>query len=148
MHPVGDLLPEDDPLSLPPGTSVLEACVAMRDARVGAVLVGDGSGLPLGIFTERDLMTRVVAAGRVPGETPLEDVMTKGLYFAKASMPTSEVRREMRRRHIRHAPVIDDQDRVVAMLSLRDLLRADLLDSREEVKTITQYIQGGFERPE
>ena len=120
----------------------------MRDARVGAVLVGEGSGLPLGIFTERDLMTRVVAAGKAPGDTPLEDVMTKGLYFAKNDMPTSEVRREMRRRHIRHAPVIDATDRVVAMLSLRDLLRADLLDTRQEVKTITEYIQGGFQAPE
>lgn len=148
MHPVGELLPEDDPLTLPPRTSVFEACLRMRDDRVGAVLINDGDGLPLGVFTERDLMTRVVAAGRDPKQTPLEEVMTRDLYFARADMPTSEVRREMQRRHIRHAPVIDKHDKVIAMLSLRDLLRADLLETREEVKAITQYIQGGFEEPE
>lgn len=147
MHPVGELLPEDEPLTLPPGTSVFDACVHMRDSRVGAVLIHDGGGLPQGVFTERDLMTRVVAAGRDPRQTKLEEVMTRDLYFARADMPSSMVRREMQRRHIRHAPVVDDQDKVIAMLSLRDLLRADLLETREEVKAITQYIQGGFEGP-
>lgn len=147
MQPVGELLPEDEPLTLPPRTSVFDACVHMRDSRVGAVLISDGEGLPLGVFTERDLMTRVVAAGRDPRQTTLEEVMTRDLYFARSDMPTAEVRREMQRRHIRHAPVVDGDDTVIAMLSLRDLLRADLLETRQEVKAITQYIQGGFEGP-
>lgn len=148
MQPVGELLPEDEPLTLPSSTSVFDACVHMRDSRVGAALINDGDGLPQGVFTERDLMTRVVAAGRDPQQTTLEEVMTRDLYFARADMPSAQVRREMQRRHIRHAPVVDDQDKVIAMLSLRDLLRADLNETRQEVKAITQYIQGGFEGPE
>ncbi|MCB9904254.1 MAG: CBS domain-containing protein [Planctomycetes bacterium] len=148
MQPVGELLPEDEPLTLPPRTSVFDACVHMRDSRVGAVLIQDGGGLPMGVFTERDLMTRVVAAERDPKATTLEEVMTRDLYFARADLPSSQVRREMQRRHIRHAPVVDEKDRVIAMLSLRDLLRADLHETRNEVKAITQYIQGGFEGPQ
>jgi len=148
MQPVGELLPEDEPLTLPPSTSVFDACVHMRESRVGAVLINDGEGLPEGVFTERDLMTRVVAAGRDARRTTLEEVMTRDIYFARADMPSSEVRREMQRRHIRHAPVVDSDDKLLAMLSLRDLLRADLHETRQEVKAITQYIQGGFEGPE
>jgi len=145
MHPVGELLPEDEPLILPPITTVLEACVRMREARVGAVLVSEGDGALMGVFTERDLMTRVVAAERDPSRTQLAEVMTRDLYTTRPDVPTSQVRRELRRRHIRHAPVLDEQNRVIAMLSLRDLLRADLNDKKQEVKAITEYIQGGFQ---
>jgi len=145
MHPVGELIPEDKPLTLSPRTSVLDACLAMRDARVGAVLVNEGDGPALGIFTERDLMTRVVAAGHDPAQVTLTEVMTRDLYFTQTDVPTSQVRREMRRRHIRHAPVLDKDNNVVAMLSMRDLLQADLKDSKQEVEAITQYIQGGLD---
>ena len=131
-------------LSLPVTAKVVEATRAMEAGRVGAVLVHDDKEPVAGIFTERDLMIRVVNAGRDPKLTTLGEVMTRGVLTVTPDQRSCEVLRAMQTRHIRHVPVVED-GRPVGMLSLRHILRADLEDKRNEVEAITAYIQGGVQ---
>jgi signal-transduction protein with cAMP-binding, CBS, and nucleotidyltransferase domain len=143
MYRVGQLLPMEPTLSLPTSATVIEATRAMEQGRVGAVLVHE-NGQPLaGIFTERDVMIRVLNAGRDPQRTTLGEVMTRGVLTVSPDQRSSEVLRAMQTRHIRHVPVVED-GKPVGMLSLRHILRADLEEKKNEVEAITAYIQGGL----
>lgn len=139
MPTVGDLLTGRQVLSIDAGASALDAARVMAENKIGAMLVTTGDALA-GIFTERDLMTRVVVAGRDPGSTPLREVMTAEVYVARREDRVTDVRRELRERHIRHVPVIEGEE-ILGMLSLRDILRADLREKSVELETITKYIQ-------
>jgi len=121
--------------------TVLAAAQLMAENRIGCVLVVDDRGRAAGIFTERDLMVRVVVPGLDPAETHIEDVMTREVYTAPRTAQVADVRRELQRRHIRHAPVVDGE-RVIEMLSLRNLLAADLAATKFEKRAMTEYIQG------
>jgi len=126
---------------LPATATVLDAVREMTDKNVGALLVAGDDLRPLGIFTERDLMRRVVLVGADPARVTLSEVMTRDLYTADLRSRTDDVRRELQQRHIRHVPVIADGV-CVAMLGLRDLLRADLERTAHELNETRLYIQG------
>ncbi len=121
--------------------SALEAARTMTEERVGAILVVAGDGAPLGIFTERDLMARVVVPGRDPAATPMADVMTRDMFTVAPKQTIDAVCRELQERHIRHVPILDG-GKVLGLLSLRDLLRHDLAALADEVEHLTEYIQG------
>lgn len=133
------LLSDRDICSLDPGQTVLEATRSMVDGHCGSVAVVEGGEL-VGIFTERDLMVRVVAKGKSAKTTRLVDVMTTELYTTTPDRTAREVRREMRERHIRHVPVLKD-GKLCAVLSSRDLLRADFEEERDSRKALTDYIR-------
>lgn len=133
-------------LTLASSASVLVAARLMADNNVGCVLITDGRQRPVGIFTERDLLTRVVVPGRDPDSVPLLEVMTRELYTAQKSSKIADVRRELQARHIRHLPVVQG-DVALAMLSLRDLLAADLAATKFEQRAMTEYIQGSPPEP-
>ena len=113
----------------------------MTAKNVGALLVAEADLRPLGIFTERDLMRRVVGEGLDAHEVTLADVMTRELYTADANSRVATVRSELQERHIRHVPVLAEGV-AVAILSLRDLLRADLEQCSSELLETKLYIQG------
>jgi len=141
MATIDKLLTGRPALTLPKSATVLEAARAMQRDHVGCVLVVDGDGAPCGIFTERDLMIRIVCEEKDPASVTLEDVMTVDMFTAPASKSISEVRATLQARHIRHVPVIAD-GKVLGVLSLRDLLRHDLAERANEVQQLTDYIQG------
>ena len=142
---IRDLILDRRVARLGPDASALDAARRMAEERVGSVLVADGDGRMLGIFTERDLMVRVVAAGLTAAAVRLCDVMTREVFTTDPERSVQEVRVDLQRRHIRHVPVVAG-DRVVAVLSLRDLMRADLREKRQDVRAMTAYIRGGFEQ--
>jgi CBS domain-containing protein len=92
-------------VSVPPDTSVLDAATLMNDRGIGAVLVLDGNE-PAGIFTERDVLRRVVAAQRDPATTMVGEVMTTRLISCSPDTPLSECASMMSTRRIRHLPVV------------------------------------------
>ncbi len=146
MYRVGQLLPMEPVLTLSVSATVIEATRAMEAARVGAVLVHDGPRSLAGIFTERDVMIRVLNAGRDAHRTTLGEVMTRDVLTVTPEQRSSEVLRAMQVRHIRHVPVVEG-GKPVGLLSLRHILRADLEDKKHEVEAITAYIQGGIQPP-
>lgn len=141
MGEIQSLIGSHAVVRLPASASVLEAVQEMAARNVGAVLVAGPDLRPQGIFSERDLMRRVVLAGRDPARVVLGEVMTRELYVVDRRSRTAHVRKEMQERHIRHVPVLDDGV-CVAVLSLRDLLRADLESCAFELHETKLYIQG------
>jgi len=144
MPVVGDLLTGNELLTLPTSASALDAARAMTEFKVGAVLVMDDNGILRGIFTERDLMSRVVVRGIDPDGVRLQEVMTRDVYSVTRDVKVAEVRKELSRRHIRHVPVVD-AGHVLGMLSLRDILRADLQEMVTEVHQLQGYFLGGHD---
>jgi CBS domain-containing protein len=118
-HIVPDLVSGQVLTILPPAATVEAAAKAMASRNIGAVIIADEGHL-LGIFTERDLVRRVVALGRDARSTPLELVMTSDLATVSPDDEPERALDLMRRTGCRHLPVLDGE-RIVGVLSIRDL---------------------------
>jgi CBS domain-containing protein len=105
-----------------PGVSVAEAARRMREARVGAVLLLEGGSLT-GIFSERDLATRVVAEGRSPDATKVGEVATRPVVTVPAGASLRRCAETLRDKGVRHLPVLAG-DEPVGILSARDFFEA------------------------
>jgi CBS domain-containing protein len=103
-------------------TPVAEAVRAMAAKNYGASAVMDKAGDLVGIFTERDLMRRVVAAGLDPQATSLSEVMTTDLRIAKPSDDLRDWLRIMSNERFRHLPVVDENGGPVVMMSQGDFV--------------------------
>ena len=125
-------------VSLPPSANVLEAARLMNDRHIGSVLVIDKNRL-VGIFTERDVLRRVVAEERSPADTLLADVMTKQVACGALHTTLNEIRRVMRDKHIRHVPVLDGR-KVAGMISIGDLNKAEHDGQEETIRYLEQYM--------
>ncbi len=119
--------------------TVLAAVHAMSKSRVGAVAVMENGELS-GIFTERDLMLRVVQQERSPRETKVRDVMTSPVVTASDKTPAVEAIDLMLNRHLRNLPIIGENGQLLGMLSIRGLLQDRVEDLRRELHSIDQYL--------
>jgi len=128
--------------SVTPSISVAEAVREMNYFKVGSVLVLDGDRL-VGIFTERDVLMRVVAAGRDPRQTALVSVMTCDPVTVDISEPVEHVMDLFTERRFRHLPVMD-HSRLAGVISIGDVLRAVAEENRQEADQLRQYIAGGY----
>jgi len=124
--------------SLPPTASVLEAAQLMNERQIGSVLVIERNTL-VGIFTERDVLRRIVAEQCDPAATVLSDVMTREVAYASAHTTLDEIRRAMRERRIRHMPVLEKK-RVMGIISIGDLNKADNDRKVETIRYLEQYM--------
>jgi CBS domain-containing protein len=124
--------------SLPPTASVLEAAQLMNERQIGSVLVIERNTL-IGIFTERDVMRRIVAEKRDPATTVLSEVMTREVAYASAHTTLDEIRIAMRERRIRHMPVLEKK-RVMGIISIGDLNKADNDRKVETIRYLEQYM--------
>jgi CBS domain-containing protein len=118
--------------------TVREVAAYMTERRVGAVAVLEGTRLS-GIVSERDIMGRVVARGASPDTTRVKDVMTRELVVAHAGDTHEDGLRRMKQAGCRHLPVVEG-DRLVGMVSQRDLLQVDLTEKDEEIRWLNAYI--------
>lgn len=119
MRQLQDIAWEQQPLVLPPSASVQEACRAMRDRRVGSVVVAGADGRLAGIFTGRDAVARVLADGKDPAVTPLRDVMTPDPATLSPHQSALEALRLMWDGGFRHLPLVK-MGRVVGVVSRGD----------------------------
>jgi CBS domain-containing protein len=123
---------------LTPQQSVREAARYMTERRVGAVCVLDGSRL-VGVISERDIMSRVVAQGLDLDRTNVGEVMTRDLVVGQAGDSHEDGLRRMKQAGCRHLPVVDG-DKLVGMVAQRDLLQVDLSEKDEEIRWLNAYI--------
>jgi secondary thiamine-phosphate synthase enzyme len=121
-----------------PETTVLEAVRLMSEERVGAVAV-TREGKLTGIFTERDLMIRVVLEGRNPAATRVGDVMTSQCISAKNDLSMGDALQIMTESHFRHLPVVDENDRVLGLLSIRNLLHNRVDKLSQELDSVVAF---------
>ena len=138
MRTIGALVAGRETYFVRAGQSVREVARYMTERRVGAVSVLEGTRL-VGIISERDIMTRVVAKGLDPDATRAGDVMTRDLVVAAASESHDDGLRKMKQAGCRHLPVVED-DRLRGMVSQRDLLQIDLTEKDEEIRWLNAYI--------
>jgi CBS domain-containing protein len=133
-----DLIKNQDTYEADIGQTVLETVRAMVERNIGAVPVLHNGQL-VGIFSERDLMKRVVAEGRDPRSTSLAEVMTDDPLTISLNEELGNCMSVMRRNNFRHLPVCHE-GKLVAMVSLRDILLQDLTDKDDEVRMMRAYI--------
>jgi CBS domain-containing protein len=119
--------------------TVLEAAQLMTEQRIGAVPVLDGDHL-VGIFTERDLMTRVVAIGKAPAAVSVGEVMTTDLCVGTAGESYDNALHKMRGQGCRHLPVTSE-GQLIGIISLRDILTLDRDIKEEEIQLLDAYIR-------
>jgi CBS domain-containing protein len=119
--------------------TVLDAIQAMAGAKVGSIAVVDGNILE-GIFSERDVMLRVVAEGRDPKTTTVEEVMTSPVQTIQRRTTGEEALRIMVQNHIRHLPVVDEAGQVQAMVSMRSLLEEQVEELHQQLNSLESYI--------
>jgi CBS domain-containing protein len=121
------------------GASVFDAVGVMARDRVGAVAVVE-AGVLHGIFTERDLMLRVVREGRNPQATLVRDVMTTEVKSVTDACTSEEAIGVMLDGHLRHLPILGGTGQVLGLLSIRALLEEKVQDLSQEVSSLEHYM--------
>ncbi len=134
-------------VNIPPATvgadaTVLDAVRVMALRGVGAVAVveKDEKGELRGIFTERDVVLRVVLDERKPGQTRVGDVMTRPVETATEETTAEQALNLMIERHIRHLPILSREGHVLGILSIRNLLQHMVEDLQHELHSLDQYL--------
>lgn len=122
-----------------PETSVQHAVAIMAQHNIGSVLVFRDNTELLGIFTERDLLHRVVDAGKDPATTPIRAVMTEDVIVVSADTPRGDVVDLMRERAFRHVPIAQE-DQLIGVVSLRDVLRFENRQQAFEIEQLREYV--------
>lgn len=118
--------------------TVLEAARYMTEKNIGAAAVVEGDRV-VGVFSERDLMTRVVVAGRNAEQTNVSDVMTREVVMCAPEDPHEEGLRRMQQAKCRHLPIVKE-GQLLGFVSLRDLLQLEIAEKDEELRHINAYV--------
>jgi CBS domain-containing protein len=128
-------------LTTGPEATVLQAALSMNEHKVGSlVVVVDGR--VVGMFTERDVLRRVVGERRDPETTPVSEVMSANVVCCTPETSVDEARGVMRDRRIRHLPVADSGGRLLGLISIGDLNAQLHADQEQTVFLLTEYIYG------
>ena len=128
-------------LSIGAGATVLEAAKFMTEHKVGAVLVLDGERIE-GMFSERDILQRVVAEGHDPAHTRVAEVMTTEVACCTPETSLEEARGAMKNRRIRHLPVVDGDSRLLGLISIGDLNAFQVADQEQTIFLLNEYLYG------
>lgn len=127
-------------ISVAPSISVRDACRVLTDRNIGALFVLDGAEY-VGVFTERDLVKRVVAEGRDPDATRVRDVMTPKVIFVKPDREIDEIEAIMRQERIRHVAVAGEKG-LVGIVSIGDVTAWHADEEHQKVEYLTEYLYG------
>ncbi|MBP6851379.1 MAG: CBS domain-containing protein [Rhodoferax sp.] len=119
-------MPHRHVISLTPAATIWEAACVMTKANCGSVLIIDTSGKMLGIVTERDLMTRVLAKALNPATTLVSDVMTRNPHCVGPELRVSDAVLIMIERGFRHLPVVSPGGKILGVFSVRDALPREI----------------------
>ncbi|PYX64005.1 MAG: histidine kinase [Acidobacteria bacterium] len=120
--------------------SVADAIRTMLDRHVGAVAVVDDANRVAGVFTERDVLRKVALSRQSPESTPVREVMTAAVEMATLATGPGEALATMVERHFRHLPVVDNNGKLLGMLSIRNLLQLRIDDLTQQLDSLEQYV--------
>jgi CBS domain-containing protein len=135
---IGEIL-SGSPTVVTSTTTVLEAVEIMTKNRTGACVVVDGGELK-GLFTERDVMSKVVGKKLDPATAKIGEVCTRNLVTGTPDTPEHQALRTMIDGHFRHLPVVDGEGKLLGMLSLRKLLQHRVEELSAELESLHAYI--------
>jgi CBS domain-containing protein len=137
---IRDVIRNREPYSTKASATVQEAAQMMATRNIGAVCVLDDMGKLIGVFSERDLLKRVVVAGRDPQTVSVGEVTSDLRAVIQCDETPHQALERMELIGTRHLPVVDGE-RWVGMLSMRDLLRVEVGEQGDELKLLHEYIQ-------
>ncbi|MEM1355825.1 MAG: CBS domain-containing protein [Planctomycetota bacterium] len=147
MSTVADLLAkkEQNLLWIDPNATVTTAATLMNKHRVGALLVIDGEKLQ-GIFTERDILRRIIGKRQDPDATTVGQVMTTEVACCKPDITVEQARLIFRDKRVRHLPVVDDQGHAVGIVSIGDVNAWAMDHQQAEIHYLQEYLYGSRTR--
>jgi CBS domain-containing protein len=119
--------------------TVEDAVKTMVKERIGAVVVLKGKKMT-GIFSERDILAKIILAKRDPARTPVSTVMTSPVQYVFGSTEAASASSTMAEHHIRHLPILDEKKKVVGMVSLRGVMEERISDLEHEVQVLEAYL--------
>ncbi|HYX67678.1 MAG TPA: CBS domain-containing protein [Terriglobales bacterium] len=131
---------DEMPASVKPTASVAQTIRLMLDRRVGAVAVVDEEHKVAGIFTERDVLRKLALSSRDPELVLVHELMTTPVEMATPEMSPREALEVMVDRHYRHLPIIDNDGHLLGMLSIRNLLQAQIDELRQDLDSLEHYV--------
>ena len=126
-------------VTVPRDATVMEAIETMEATKTGCVLI-ESDGKVSGIFSERDVMLRVVLKQRDAGKTKVEEVMTSPVHVISTKAKGDEALQLMIQEHIRHLPVVDEKGRALAIVSMRHLLQEKISELNQQLDSLESYI--------
>jgi CBS domain-containing protein len=143
MATVSDILRVKGPevRSIGPEASVYAAAVRMNEGKIGSLVVLQ-EGRLCGIITERDILQRIVAECRDPGTTSVGEVMTTEVVCCRPHTGLDEARGVMKNRRIRHLPVLEEDGRLLGLISIGDLNAHDAHTQEYTIHLLQEYIYG------
>jgi CBS domain-containing protein len=121
--------------------TVLQAAFLMNEHKIGALVVVD-DGQVVGMFTERDVLRRVVGEQRDPTKTLVADVMTAEVICCTLQTKLDEARGAMKNRRIRHLPLVDGDHRLLGLVSIGDLNAYDSSSQEQTIYLLQEYLYG------
>jgi len=128
------------PVTVPTTATVADAIRAMTEHKVGSVMIPNADGSPAGIFTERDVLN-LCAEGRTDfAKMSVRPCMTCDMTTGKPSETVSEVLAIMTAKRFRHMPVVDDDGKLIGVVSIGDLVKAKLQETAQEAQALREYI--------
>jgi CBS domain-containing protein len=140
MMLIRHVIRDRQPYSMRESASVQEAAEFMAARNIGAVCIVDEGGKLLGVFSERDVVKRVVLQHRDPSAVKVSEVLSELRAVINCDETPHQALERMELIGTRHLPVVDG-DRWVGMLSMRDLMRVELSEQGDEIKLLHEYIQ-------
>ena len=144
MPSVMDILADkgSDVYTILPSATVLEATHAMNDQKIGALVVKDRDGRVMGIFTERDVLRRVIAEEKSPRTVRVGEVMTRDVVCCPPETDIDEASRIMRDSRVRHLPVCDSDGAVLGLVSIGDLNAYHASSQEAQIHFLSEYVYG------
>jgi CBS domain-containing protein len=125
-------------VTVSPDTTVMQAVRIMTEESIGAVAVTQNHRL-VGMFSERDLMLRVVSKKEDPERVFIQDVMTSPVETIHRDSPADEALKLMLEKHIRHLPIVDRDGKLAGMVSMRSLLHDKIEDLTDQLDSLEAY---------
>ncbi|RFA29054.1 hypothetical protein CAI21_11475 [Alkalilimnicola ehrlichii] len=145
-NPISEILEakQGQVYAVSPDATVTAAVHLMNEKNIGAVAVVEDGKL-VGIFTERDVLRRVIDRDLDPGATPLYEVMTRQLAFVRPATTVEEALVIVKAKNCRHLPVMEG-DALIGMISLRDLTNWIVDGQEHRIAELVEYISGNYGR--
>jgi len=128
--------------SIAPNSMVFDAIQVMADKNVGALPVVDNGQL-VGMISERDYTRKVSLKGKSSKDTPVREIMTRGVVVVTEADTIRECMRVMTDSHIRHLPVMEGT-KIVGLVSLGDLVKWTISAQEATIEALQQYITGAY----
>ncbi len=130
-------------ITISPNASLNDAVQLLAEHRIGAVVVVDKDANPLGILSERDVVRELAKNGSAALDLIVNDVMTKDIVIGVLNDDLSYVMNTMTNNRFRHLPIMHEQS-LIGIVSIGDVVKAQMEFYEGEARTLMQYIQGGY----